>query len=319
MESGSPAPVLIDTDPGIDDALALLLAWGSPEVRVEAVTSVAGNVRVEEATLNVYRLIELRSPDPVPRVGRGASGPLARKLRVATRYHGKDGLGDVADWELANFRAVFDAGPEPGVPVIVETARRYGPALTLVALGPLTNVAIAVTSDREALGRVGRVVAMGGAVAVRGNVTPEAEFNVHVDPEAAGVVLDAGLRLDLVPLDATRQATLMRHELDAALAQSPGPVASRVAAFTQRAFRRDAGAMHLHDPLAVAVAIDPTLVEWEAARLEVATDGATRRVPGAPNCRIATRVDRQRLLAMFLPRLCPPSRPSPATTRGGGP
>ncbi|MGH7391114.1 MAG: nucleoside hydrolase [Candidatus Rokuibacteriota bacterium] len=304
MERGSPAPVLIDTDPGIDDALALLLAWGSPEIRVEAVVAVAGNVRLEDATLNVYRLIELRSPDPAPRVGRGAAGPLARRLRMATRYHGKDGLGDVSSWELSDLRAVFDAGPEPGVPLIVETARRLGAALTLVALGPLTNLAIAITSDREAMGRIGRVVAMGGAVDVPGNVTAEAEFNVHVDPEAAGVVLDAGLGLDLVPLDATRQATLMRHELEAALARRPGPVASRIAEFTRRAFRRDAGAMHLHDPLAVAVAVDPTLVEWEAVRLEVTTSGATRRVPGAPNCRIATRVDRARLLTTLLPRVC---------------
>ncbi|HSE93189.1 MAG TPA: nucleoside hydrolase [Methylomirabilota bacterium] len=304
MERGSPAPVLIDTDPGIDDALALLLAWGSPEVRVEAVTTVAGNVRVEDATLNVYRLIELRAPNPAPRVGRGAGGPLARRLRMATRYHGRDGLGDVPSWELSDVRSVFDAGPEPGVPLLVETARRFGAALTLVALGPLTNVAIAVTSDRQAMGRVGRVVAMGGAVDVPGNVTAEAEFNVHVDPEAAGVVLDAGLSLDLVPLDATRQATLMRRELEAALARCPGPVATRVAEFTRRAFRRHAGAMHLHDPLAVAVVVDPALVEWEAVRLEVDAGGATRRVPGAPNCRIATRVDRARLLATLLPRLC---------------
>lgn len=304
MERGSPVPVLIDTDPGIDDALALLLAWGSPEVSVEAVTSVAGNVRVEDATLNVYRLAELRGPHPAPRIGRGAAGPLARRLKVATKYHGKDGLGDVPGWELEDLRAVFEAGPEPGVPLIVETARRFGAALTLVALGPLTNVAVAITSDREAMGRIGRVVAMGGAVDVPGNVTPEAEFNVHVDPEAAGVVLDAGLTLDLVPLDATRQARLMRHELEAALARCPGPVARRIAEFTQRAFRLDANAMHLHDPLAMAVVIDPTLVEWEAVRLDVTTGGATRRVPGATNCRIAVRVDRARLLALLLGRLC---------------
>jgi len=309
VERGSPAPVLIDTDPGIDDALALLLAWGSPELRVEAVTTVAGNVTLDDATLNVYRLAELRAPRPAPRIGRGAARPLARRLRTATRYHGKDGLGDVAGWELRDLRAVFDAGPEKAVDLILETARRFGPDLVLLALGPLTNLALALAADRDALTRVGRLVAMGGAVDVRGNVTAETEFNVQCDPEAAGVVLGAGLRLDLVPLNATRQATLMRHELEAALARCPGPVASRIGDFTRRAFRSDAAAMHLHDPLAVAAAIDPALVVWQAARLEVTAAGATRRVEGPPNCRIATRVDRARLLALLLPRLCP--RPAP--------
>lgn len=296
-------PLVIDTDPGIDDALALLLAWGSPGARVEAITTVAGNVGLETATLNARRLVDLRRPSPAPLIAPGAPGPAGRPLVTATRYHGADGLGDLGDW------------PEPppassayGPDVIVEAARRHGGALTLVALGPLTNVAIALGAGRAALGGAGRIVAMGGAVDVPGNVTPTAEFNMHVDPAAAARVLESGLAVDLVPLDATRQATLTRDELERALAGRRGPIAERILRFTARAFQRDEGrGMSLHDPLAVGVALDPSFVEWEPVRLAVGPEGETRRAPGAPTCRIATRVDRERFVATFLERICPAS------------
>jgi inosine-uridine nucleoside N-ribohydrolase len=151
---------------------------------------------------------------------------------------------------------------------------------------------------------------MGGAVDVPGNVTPDAEFNIHVDPDAARVVIEAGLPLDLVPLDATRQAVLRPPELAAALARRPGPIATRIAAFTAHGFRGQADGvpgLTLHDPLAVGVAIDPTLVTWERVRLTVGPDGETRRAAGAPNCRVAVGVDRARVVPLFLERLCPAS------------
>ena len=293
--------VLIDTDPGIDDALALLLAWGSPELVVEAVTTVAGNVPLVTATQNLDRLLALRRPPRAPRVGVGASAPLGRPLLTAERYHGADGMGDLTDWPPTH-----DVPGRPrGADLIVETVARLGAALTIVALGPLTNIALALEADRAEMGAVGRVVAMGGAVDVPGNVTPTAEFNMHVDPEAAARVFEAGLPLDLVPLDATRQARLTRLQLAESLRRAPRSLADRIAAFTARAFRvDDPRGMALHDPLAVGVAIDPTLVQWEPVRIEVASDGQTRRVPGAPNCRFARAVDNERFLAMLLPRLC---------------
>jgi len=298
--------VLIDTDPGIDDALALLLAWGSPELAVEAITTVAGNVPVTTATRNLDRLLVLRRPSRRPRVGVGATAPLARPLRTAEHYHGADGLGDLADWppDADDDAPGVEARP-PAIDLIVQTAASLGAALTLVALGPLTNLALAIAASRERMAAVGRVVVMGGAVDVPGNVTPRAEFNVHVDPEAAERVFNAGLPLDLVPLDATRQARLTRAELRAALDRAPADFARRIAAFTARAFRADdPRGIALHDPLAVGVAIDPSLVEWEPVRIEIGGDGETRRTPGQPNCRVARTVDAPRFRALFLSRLC---------------
>jgi len=291
--------LVIDTDPGVDDALALLLAWGSPGVRVEAVTTVAGNVSLGQCTLNLFRLLALRQPEPWPAVAAGAAAPLARPLRTAEGYHGADGLGNLGDWPEVQAKP----GPRHAADLIVEMARSHGEGLTLVALGPLTNLALACAADLAAMRRIGRVVAMGGAVDVPGNVTPAAEFNIHVDPEAAARVLDAGLRLDLVPLDATRQATVTRVELERALGARPGPVATRVLAFTRHAFAREGDRMTLHDPLAIGAAVDESLIDWEPVRLGIGSDGETRRAAGTPNCRFARVVDGQRFLRVLLERL----------------
>ncbi len=298
---------LIDTDPGIDDALALLYAWGSPGLELAGLTTVAGNVEVADATRNLFRLLALRRPRPEPPVAQGAAQPLARPLVTAQGYHGADGLGDLPDWPpVAPALPAIDAAD-----FILEAARAGGEPLTLIALGPLTNVAHAVTRGHATLRRLARLVVMGGAVDVPGNVTPTAEFNIHVDPEAAARVLEAGLPVDLVPLVATRQAVLPRAALAAALARRPGPVAARIAAFTQRGFRvdeaRGTAGLVLHDPLAVAAALDPTLVEWETVRLVVGDGGETRRAAGPPNCRVAVRVQTARFLTTFLDRLCPAS------------
>jgi inosine-uridine nucleoside N-ribohydrolase len=297
---------LIDTDPGIDDALALLLAWGSPEWTVDVVTVVAGNVPVDAGTLNVLRLLDLRRPSPPPLVVSGAAQPLARPLRTAP-YHGGDGLGDLPDWPPVATRVTSTDAPA----VIVEAACRHANDLTIVALGPMTNLALAVERDATAIRGAGRVVAMGGAVDVPGNVTPDAEFNAHVDPEALARVIDAGVRIDLVPLDATRQAVLERAALQSALVRAPGAAADRVRRFTEYALGIDEKhgrrGMDMHDPLAIGAALDPTLIEWEAVRLAIGRDGQTRRAAGAPNARFARVVDAARFLRLFQERLWPGS------------
>jgi inosine-uridine nucleoside N-ribohydrolase len=273
------------------------------------------------ATLNAFRLLDLRRPPAVPPVARGAAAPLSRPLVTATRYHGEDGLGDLPDWPEVAVRPAGASAAE----LMVETARRHREELTVVAIGPLTNVALALARDAVALARVGRLVVMGGAVDVPGNVTPTAEFNAHVDPEATARVLAAGLPIDLVPLDATRQAVLRRDRLARALAEAPGPIAARVAAFTRHAFRVEsedgARGMLLHDPLAMAVAVldrpgPPVapgvpghvgdLVDWHPAQITVGPAGETRRAAGPPNCRIALRVHTERFVATFLERLLAP-------------
>ncbi|HET7876231.1 MAG TPA: nucleoside hydrolase [Methylomirabilota bacterium] len=323
------ATLLIDTDPGIDDALAILLALASPGVEVAAITTVAGNVLVERATVNVCRILDVVGPAIRPRVAQGAAAPLKRPLVTAGHVHGQDGLGNLDRFVEPDGRPRYPAldlslEMQDGVELILETAERFGRALTVVTLGPLTNLAAALERDRARLSRVGRIVVMGGAVAVPGNVTPAAEFNLYVDPEAAAAVFEAGLPLELVPLDATRQVVLRQADLEGALARCPGRVARFIADFTLHGFafgdERGDGGVVLHDPLAVGVALDPDLAGFEALHVEIEGEGrATRGLSLAdrrpipahrkrrPNCRVAMSVDVPRFLGMFLDRLCPAS------------
>jgi inosine-uridine nucleoside N-ribohydrolase len=243
----------------------------------------------------------VRRPSRLPQIALGAAAPLRRPLvKTAADEHGGDGLGDAVDWPPLT-------GPPASPPAAearVSLARAHGERLTLIALGPLTNVALALRLDAEAMRRIGRVVMMLGAVDVRGNTPADAEFNAYVDPDAVREVFEAGLPLEMVPLDATRQTTMKSDQLHAALAGRNGPIAARIGAFTEQSFRIW-GYMHLHDPLAVGLAIDPGLAQWEPVRIAVGEDGQTRRAVGAPNCRVARVVDVDRFLALFFDRLCP--------------
>ena len=296
-------PTVLDTDPGIDDALALLLAWVSPELDVLAMTVVAGNAPLAETERNAARLVAVRRPARLPQISLGAAAPLRRPLvTVPPDQHGSDGLGDAPDWPPVASLPVSPSAAE----TLVALARAHGERLTLIALGPLTNLALALRLDADALRRTGRVVMMAGAVDVPGNITPDAEFNAYVDPDATREVFDAGLRVDLVPLDATRQTTINRDQLHAALARRPGPLAACVAACTEQTFRLW-GYIQLHDPLAVGLAVDASLARWQPARIVVGESGETRRAAGAPNCRMAHVIDAERFLALFFDRLCPTS------------
>lgn len=321
--------LLIDTDPGIDDALALLLALASPAAPLVAITAVAGNVPVDLAARNVSRILDVVRPTPVPGVGFGAGAPLKRPLVTAGHVHGDDGLGNLDRFVEPDGRPRYPAIPptlemSDAADLILEMAERFGGELVVVALGPLTNLATAVERDPRRLARAGRIVIMGGAVATPGNITPAAEFNFFVDPDAAALVFDAGLPLELVPLDVTRQVVLRQGELVARLGRCPSRVARFVADFTQHGFAFGAehgdGGIVLHDPLAVGVALDPSLVGFEPLHVEVEAEGRiTRGMSVAdrrplrshgqrrPNCLVAASVDAPRFLQLFLDCLCPVS------------
>jgi len=327
-----PVPWLIDTDPGIDDALAILLALASPEVSVEAVTSVAGNVPVDFTTANVHRILSVGAPGTRFRVARGAAAPLRGPLVTASEFHGDDGLGGISGLRGPSGDLLYPApaaspagtsapGDVDGPDLILEMVDRFPGELVVVMLGPLTNLAVALERDRRRLSRVARVVIMGGAIAAPGNVTPSAEFNFHVDPEAAAAVFRSGLPLELVPLDATEQATLRRADLAAVLARGPAPIARFIDDFTNHLFtfgdQRGEEGFALHDPLAVGVALDPSLVELEPFHVDVEDEGRVtrgasvadrRRFPSGekapPNCRVAMTVHTDRFLELFLARVC---------------
>src|SRR5262245_3919448 len=300
---GALTRTVVDTDPGIDDALAVLLAWGAAELDVLALTVVAGNAPLADTARNAARMVAVRQPARLPQIALGAAAPLRRPLVTAAHdEHGSDGLGDALDWPPVTSPPASPSAAE----TLVALARAHAERLTLIALGPLTNLALALRVDADALRRIGRVVMMAGAVDVPGNITPDAEFNAHVDPDAAREVFDAGLRVDLVPLDATRRTPINRDERQGALARRPRPLPACIAACTEQTFLLWRY-MHLHDPLAVGLAVDASLARWQPVRIAVGESGQTRRAAGAPNCRVAQVIDAERFLALFFDRLCPAS------------
>lgn len=294
--------LIIDTDPGVDDALAIMLAAAQPQVRLRALTTVHGNVSLAQTTRNACRILDLLESDAV--VYPGCSQPLVHRPREnATRVHGEDGLGDAGIEESR--RA---AESEHAAAALVRLANESPGELTLAAIGPLTNLALALRLDPELPRKVKRLVIMGGAVTGRGNVLSGcAEFNVYTDPEAAHVVFSGWGAVELVDWEAT-----VRHgfpietvdrwaELGTRQARFYHRISRRVVDFVQR--RGESGQMRAADALALAVVVAPDIVtESHARHLRVETTGASRgmtwvdwenRLGNAPNTRIVTRVDQQ--------------------------
>src|SRR6266436_3315110 len=187
----SPFRVIIDTDPGVDDALALLLAMRSPELKIEAITAVAGNVPLELTLPNALRMVEIAGRTDIP-VAAGAKGPLLRRLVTAAYAHGENGL-EGAVFPEPTIKPVAD----PAAQVIRQIVRKYPGEVTLLPIGPLTNIASALNLDSELAGMVRGIVMMGGSLS-GGNITPAAEFNVYVDPEAARIVFQSGVPITMV-------------------------------------------------------------------------------------------------------------------------
>jgi purine nucleosidase/pyrimidine-specific ribonucleoside hydrolase len=304
-------PVLIDTDTGVDDALALILALRSPELSVQAITTVAGNVGVRHCTRNVLYLLNLLQRQDVP-VCQGAAQPLRRRLFTAPEVHGADGLGNTRP-HVRIPRTL----PRNADRFIVEMSKRYGKRLTIIALGPLTNIARALRKHPSMLRSIGSLITMGGAFRVPGNTGPVAEFNYYVDPEAAHLVLNDRLPVTVIPLDVTEQVVLMRREMEAFRRASP--LARQILRFTKfymHYHRTHEGFYggYLHDPIAVAAALYPDLIETRPACVLVERCGEwTRGMTVAdlrvkprvdcPSVQVAFKIDRERFLRLFHERM----------------
>ncbi|MFB3816702.1 MAG: nucleoside hydrolase [Candidatus Methylomirabilales bacterium] len=308
-------PVLLDVDTGVDDALAIALALRSPELEVVGITTVSGNVPVAQATANTLLVLERLGATAVPVVS-GAARPLLRPPRHATTVHGMDGLGDLPGRRPARART---AEADAAGFLLDALARR--PETVLVATGPLTNVAQALQKDGARLRGLRGLWAMGGAIAVPGNVTPAAEFNVWADPEAAALVFAAGLPLTLVPLDVTERVVLPESRLEAAAARGPLQAFLRDISRPALEFhRREEGiaGLFLHDPLAVAAVAQPALLTRRTLPVAVEcrgehTAGMTvadrRRRARGGGIGVCTEVDAERFLRLFQARVLEKGEP----------
>jgi inosine-uridine nucleoside N-ribohydrolase len=299
-------PIILDCDPGHDDAIAILLAAASPALELLAITTVAGNQTLDKTTLNARRVCTVAGITGVP-IAAGSARPLERELRVAADIHGESGLDGPI---FPDPRVPLD--PRPAADLIVELGmEREGP--TLVATGPLTNVATALEREPRLVDRLREIVFMGGAIGL-GNWTPAAEFNIWWDPEAADRVLSSGARLVMVPLEVTHRA-LATEAVLARLEAIGSPVATMAvdlmryfAATYREVFGFPAPAVH--DPCAVARVIDPQLVPGRPMHVAVERrselcDGRTvcdvhgiTRQP--PNVDVATGLDVDRFWGMVV-------------------
>ena len=292
-------PVILDVDTGTDDALALGYAVASPRIELVAVTTVAGNVGVEKTTANTLAVLDWLGAGDVP-VHRGASRPLVRPHRDAVYFHDEGGLGGA---QLPP--STRSVGADRGPAALIRLARLRPRELTLVTLGPLTNLAIALNVEPNLPELLKSVVVMGGAYSVPGNTTPAAEFNILVDPEAAEQVFTAPFpNLTAVGLDVTERVALTRDDWDAVNAAStippPATLLREVGKFAFSRLGREQ--FSLHDPLSVAVAIDPTLIDVRelAVAIEfVEPERGRTRIVGPGSVRVATSVDAQRALEEF--------------------
>jgi purine nucleosidase len=274
----APRKIIIDTDPGQDDALAILLALGSPELDVIGITAVAGNVPLELTQTNARKICELAGRPDIA-VHAGAVRPLLRPLVTAEHVHGRTGL-DGPDLP----EPTMPLREQHGVDFIVETLRAAEPGtVTLCPLGPLTNIALALVRAPDIAGRIAEIVLMGGGYFEQGNVTPSAEFNVYVDPHAAEIVFSCGAPIVMMPLDVTHKALTTKSRIEAirALGTPVGKAAAELLEFFERfdeeKYGTDGGP--LHDPCVIAWLLKPEL--FTGRRVNVAVETASELTMGA--------------------------------------
>lgn len=323
--SGASRKIIFDTDPGTDDAMALMLALNSPELEVRAITVVPGNITAQQGLENALRMVSLANRCDIP-IAAGAQHPLFQKLITAEFWHGKNGLANI---ELPPSKCKVDGrfGPD----LIIQMVHAAPHEITLVPVGPLTNIALAVLKDPTIVPLVKEVIIMGGSI-TGGNVNASAEANIYNDPEAAQIVFQAGWPLTMVGLDVGDKTLFSRKHL-AQLAETHGPMndfIAQVAGFlVDLSEKFGSGGTPMYDPLAVGVAIDATLVKAPAMHVDVETRGEFTRgetvanrhgyvernvlhgdrymIEGAdkvePNARVCVDVEAERFLQLFISRI----------------
>ena len=271
--AATPQRVIIDTDPGIDDAMAILLALNSPELKVEALTVVPGNVDGKQGLENALKIVSLANRCDVTVAG-GAQHPLNQKLITAQYWHGPNGLAGV---ELPASKCKVDSrfGPD----LIIEVVHKYPHEITLIPVGPLTNIALAVSKDPSIVPLVKDIVIMGGSI-TGGNVDGAAEANIYNDPEAASIVFKAGWMVTMIGSDVGEKTLMMRSHL-AELQSEHGPESDFIAKLADYYLTRSEKSGYqgaaMYDPLAVATVINPALVTLKDMHVDVETKGEFTR------------------------------------------
>ena len=321
----APRRVIIDTDPGTDDAMAIILALNSPEFKVEALTIVPGNVDGRQGLENALKIVSLAGRCDVIVAG-GAQHPLNQKLITAQFWHGKNGLANV---ELPASKCKAD--PRFGPDLIIEMIHKYPHEITLIPVGPLTNIALAVSKDPSIAGLVKDIVIMGGSI-TGGNVNGAAEANIYNDPEAAQIVFNAGWMVTMVGSDVGERTLITRKYL-AELQSSHGPqndfIAKIADFYLTRSEKSGYSGAAMYDPLAVGIALDPTLGTLKEMHVDVETKGEFTRgetvanrmgsnennvlhgdhyeIEGVnqlkPNARVCLASDADRFLQLFISRV----------------
>ncbi|MDN3479354.1 nucleoside hydrolase [Curtobacterium sp. APC 4022] len=293
----TPAKIILDCDPGHDDAVAMLLAHGNPDIELLAVTTVVGNQTLPKVTRNALAVARIAGITGVP-FAAGAARPLLRQVEVAPEIHGESGLDGPVLPEPS-----FDLDERHAVDLIIDTVMAHEPGtVTIVPTAGLTNIALAVRKEPRIVERVKQVVLMGGGVHV-GNWSPVAEFNIVIDPEAASIVFDAGWDVVMVGLDLTHQALATPEVAARIAAVGTGPAAfvGELLDFFGKAYQDVQGfdAPPVHDPCAVAYVIDPTIVRAVKVPIRVETQGtltlgmtvADFRSPAPADCRTSAAME----------------------------
>jgi len=305
-----PKRIIIDTDPGVDDALTFLLALASPEIKLEALTTTQGNVTLEKATRNALSVLELGRASYIP-VARGSMLPLVQPLHASAYVHGESGIGN-SQLPAPQAKTV----PGHAVDYLIERVLAEPNEISIFPIGPMTNIAMAIRKEAKFAKAVKELVIMGGAIQENGNVTPLAEFNIHVDPHAAHIVFHSGIPITLIPLDVTQKCLLSQSHVDR-LMKIKSPISrfikEAMEVYLKYSVELGYAGSALHDPLTLATIIAPELLTLKEYYVDVDISGGVsmgktfadiHNVTKKPaNMKVAMNVQGEDFIELFLQRM----------------